>query len=79
MNVILTKELAALVDEKVRSGRYLDESEVIREALRLLEQRDDFEPFALEVAMLEGVRSEHRRYDPTVREEIRKSTHALSR
>ena len=77
MNVILTKELEALVEEKVRSGRYADESDVVREALRLLEQRDDFEPFSLEVAMLEGVRSEHRSYDSNVGEEIRKTALAL--
>jgi antitoxin ParD1/3/4 len=40
MNVSLTKELEQLVSEKVRSGRYLSASEVVREALRLLEERD---------------------------------------
>jgi antitoxin ParD1/3/4 len=37
MNVSLTPELENWVDEKVRSGRYASASEVIREALRLLE------------------------------------------
>ena len=40
MNVSLTKELEQLVNEKVKSGRYLSASEVVREALRLLEERD---------------------------------------
>lgn len=40
MNVSLTPQLEALVDEKVRSGRYVSASEVVREALRLLDQRD---------------------------------------
>lgn len=40
MNVSLTKELEDLVAEKVRTGRYLSASEVVREALRLLEERD---------------------------------------
>jgi antitoxin ParD1/3/4 len=40
MNVSLTRELAALVQEKVRSGLYQSASEVIREALRLLRERD---------------------------------------
>jgi len=40
MNVSLTTELENWVDEKVRSGRYASASEVIREALRLLEQRE---------------------------------------
>ena len=37
MNVSRTEELAAFVASKVRSGRYHSASEVIREALRLLQ------------------------------------------
>jgi len=40
MNVSLTAELEHLVAAKVRTGRYLSASEVVREALRLLEERD---------------------------------------
>ena len=40
MNVSLTPELEELVRDKVQSGRYLSASEVMREALRLLEERD---------------------------------------
>jgi len=40
MNVSLTPELERLVNEKVRSGLYTSASEVVREALRLLHQRD---------------------------------------
>lgn len=40
MNISLTKELEAVVDQRVRSGRYGSASEVVREALRLLEERD---------------------------------------
>lgn len=40
MNVSLTPELEELVAEKVRTGRYTSASEVIREALRLLEEQD---------------------------------------
>ena len=40
MNVSLTPELEHWVDEKVRSGRYASASEVIREALRLLEEQE---------------------------------------
>ena len=40
MNVHLTAELVQLVQSKVKSGRYNSASEVIREALRLLEERD---------------------------------------
>ena len=40
MNVSLTPELEAYVARKVSSGRYNSASEVVREALRLLEERD---------------------------------------
>ncbi len=48
MNVSLTKELEQLVNDKVRSGRYLSASEVVREALRLLEERDRLRRLHLE-------------------------------
>jgi antitoxin ParD1/3/4 len=40
MNVSLTPELERLVNEKVASGMYGSASEVVREALRLLNERD---------------------------------------
>lgn len=40
MNVSLTPELDKFVAAKVASGRYTSASEVVREALRLLEEQD---------------------------------------
>jgi antitoxin ParD1/3/4 len=40
MNVSLTPELEQLIAQKLESGRYTSASEVIREALRLLEEQD---------------------------------------
>ncbi len=40
MNVSLTAELEQFVSTKVGSGRYNSASEVVREALRLLEEHD---------------------------------------
>ena len=40
MNVSLTPELEKLVERKVKTGRYQTASEVVREALRALEERD---------------------------------------
>ena len=40
MNVSLTPQLEKLVKSKVESGLYGSASEVMREALRLLEERD---------------------------------------
>jgi len=41
VNVSLTSELEQLVNEKVESGMYTSASEVIREGLRLLKERDE--------------------------------------
>jgi len=41
MNVSLTPELEQFVSAKVQSGRYNSASEVVREALRLLEDHDE--------------------------------------
>ena len=38
MNVSLTDELASFVKAKVSAGRYTSSSEVVREALRLMEK-----------------------------------------
>ena len=40
MHVLLPPELEKLVTAQVQSGRYTSAAEVIREALRLLEERD---------------------------------------
>ncbi len=40
MNVSLTPQLEQFVDKKVREGQYQTASEVIREGLRLLAERD---------------------------------------
>jgi len=40
MNINLTPQLEQLVREKVSSGRYTSASEVVREALRLMEEHD---------------------------------------
>lgn len=43
MNVTLPPELEQLVRRKVRAGRYASASEMVREALRLMEERDRLE------------------------------------
>lgn len=40
MNVSLTPELEKFVNSKVQAGRYNSASEVVREALRLLEEHE---------------------------------------
>jgi antitoxin ParD1/3/4 len=55
MNVSLTPELEALVDKKVKSGRYTSASEVVREALRLLEERDRMRELRMKQLIEAGV------------------------
>ncbi|MFT3744221.1 MAG: type II toxin-antitoxin system ParD family antitoxin [Pyrinomonadaceae bacterium] len=52
MNVSLTPELEKMVISKVESGRYNSASEVVREGLRLLQQRD--EAYERKLAWLKG-------------------------
>ena len=48
MNVHLTPELEQLIQNKVESGRYNSASEVVREALRLMEQKDELRTIQLQ-------------------------------
>jgi len=48
MNISLTPQLEEMVKKKVESGLYGSASEVMREALRLLEERDRFNSIRLE-------------------------------
>ena len=48
MNISLTPHLEELVKGKVESGFYNSASEVMREALRLLEERDQWRELRLE-------------------------------
>lgn len=41
MNILLTRELQQYVNGKVRSGLYHSASEVVREGLRLLKEKDE--------------------------------------
>ncbi len=48
MNVSLTSELENIIDEKVKSGLYGSASEVVREGIRLLQQRDELRELKLD-------------------------------
>jgi antitoxin ParD1/3/4 len=58
MNVSLTPELESLVNDKVKTGLYNSASEVVREALRLLEEQDRIKTMRKEVMLgLNEIRS----------------------
>ena len=48
MNISLTPHLEEMIREKIASGSYNSASEVVREALRLLEQADEFRALKLQ-------------------------------
>ena len=68
MNVSLPPELESLVDEKVQTGMYQTASEVVREALRLLKERDETKLRELRETIQAGIdqleRGEYTEYDP---------------
>ena len=43
MNISLTRELEEYISRKIRSGLYKSASEVVREALRLLHEKDQID------------------------------------
>jgi len=53
MNISLTPQLEELVKNKVGSGLYGSASEVMREALRLLDERDHIQALRLEALRTE--------------------------
>ena len=76
MTVDLPPALSQLVDRLIDTDRYADESDVMREALRVLDHQEFDESPAPEAALLEGVRSPHHPYDASVLERIRQTTRA---
>jgi antitoxin ParD1/3/4 len=48
MNVSLTPELEQIINTKVQSGLYNSASEVVRDGIRLLQQRDELRQIKLE-------------------------------
>lgn len=82
MNVNLTPELERLVQEKVKSGLYNNQSEVVREALRLMAEQDrvrEAQLAGLRQALAQGVAEADRGElldGPTVIKEMRDKLHS---
>lgn len=80
MNVNLTPHLEAMIREKVASGRYSTSSEVVREALCLMEEQDRLNQLraALAVAQASKARGDVRPWTPERLNEIWQSAVAGS-
>jgi len=74
MNISLTPRLEAMIREKVESGLYNNSSEVVREALRLMEQEDALKRERLRAAIAVGMdeiaRGEGVEYSPELMAEV---------
>ncbi len=68
LSITLPRELAQMVRDKVASGVYSSNSEVIREALRLLQARDQLEAQKL-AALREKVERSLAQGDPSLEAE----------
>lgn len=81
MNVSLTPELEQLVNEKVGSGLYQTASEVVREALRLLKERDDHARLRADIqaGFDEIARGQGREYDVASLRRLAESVNARGR
>ena len=85
MNVSLTPQLEEFVNAKVDSGRYTSASEVVREALRLLEEHElsraeQLEAFNKELARRLESLDRGERVDPeVVREHLRQKSREWSK
>ena len=80
MNVSLTPRLEAMIREKVDSGMYNNASEVVREALRLLDEHDRErrlrEELALGVEQIE--RGETVRWTPELFQKLKEQSKAAA-
>jgi antitoxin ParD1/3/4 len=72
MNVSLTPELEAMIRQRVESGRYNNASEVVRDALRHLEEHERSEHLnsLLAVGLEQAQRGELVTFTPELFEEI---------
>lgn len=74
MSVTLTPQLEEKIQQRVESGRYRDASEVVQEALWLIEEREQLEHLRslLEVGLAQARRGELIEFTPERAEEIRR-------
>ncbi len=77
MNISLTPQLEDLVRAKVDSGMYNNASEVVREALRLLDEHERLRAEAFRAAALQGFaqldRGEGAPFTPALREQLNRN------
>ena len=71
MSITLTDDIETIVRQKVESGLYPSPDEVLREALRLLDEHDRLR--WLRAALAEGEEGEGIEYTPERREQIRQN------
>ncbi|MDQ3654358.1 MAG: type II toxin-antitoxin system ParD family antitoxin [Chloroflexota bacterium] len=81
MNITLTPQLEAMIQEKVERGLYDNHSEVVRDALRLMQQQDKLERLraAIAIGIEAADRGEGRPYTPELLAEINREADRMIR
>jgi antitoxin ParD1/3/4 len=77
MTISLTPQFEAMVRQRVESGRYSDASEVVQEALRLLQEREKLDHLQslLAVGLKQSRRGEIVEFTPGLMENIKQRAH----
>lgn len=77
MAVSLTPQLEAMIRQRVESGRYSDASEVVQEALRLLEEQEKLDHLRslLEIGLEQSRRGEVVEFTPALMETLKQRAH----
>jgi len=77
MHVDLDPQLEAVIRQKVEAGLYTDAGEVIREALRLLEEREKLQ--RLRAAVAKGEEGEGIPFTPELIEQMKRDADEMAR
>lgn len=77
MTITLTPNFQAIVDQKIASGEFADESAVVEEALLLLEQRDQLQRLRESLALADEQieRGEWVEFTPELLERLSEEAH----
>ena len=82
MTIQLPPDVEASIRQRVRRGRFADATEVVREAMRLLDERErqlDVLRVKIQIGFDEADRGETDEWTPELRERLRREARAMHR
>ena len=80
MTIQLPPDVEARIRQEVQRGRFLDAAAVVREAMRLLDERErqlDVLRAKIQIGLDEADRGETDEWTPELRERLRREAHAM--